>query len=235
MLLKINNATVHYGKAMALDNVSMQVEEGSVVSLIGANGAGKSTIMKTISGLVRVTSGEIWFQDKRIDRLPIEEIVRVGVVQIPEGRKLFPFLSTMSNLEMGASLRKDKAGIKKDLDNIFEHFPILWERRNQSAGTLSGGQQQMLAIGRGLMAAPKLLLMDEPSVGLAPKLIMELTPVIKDINARGIGVLLVEQNVPLALSVARKGYALQVGKIVLEAGIDEFKNSDVLRKAYLGG
>jgi branched-chain amino acid transport system ATP-binding protein len=235
MLLKIANATVHYGKAMALDNVSMQVEEGAVVSLIGANGAGKSTILRTISGLVRLTSGEIWFQDKRIDRLPVDEIVRLGIVHIPEGRKLFPFLSVMSNLEMGASLRKDKAGIKRDLENVFEHFPILKERRNQSAGTLSGGQQQMLAVGRGLMAAPKLLLMDEPSLGLAPKLIMELTPVIGDINKRGIGVLLVEQNVPLALSVARKGYAIQVGKIVLEAPISEFKNSDVLRKAYLGG
>jgi branched-chain amino acid transport system ATP-binding protein len=235
MLLKISNVTVHYGKAMALDNVSLQVEDDAVVSLIGANGAGKSTILRTISGLVRPTSGEIWFQDKRIDKLPVEEIVRLGVVQIPEGRKLFPFLSVMSNLEMGASLRKDKAGIKNDLENVFEHFPILKERRNQSAGTLSGGQQQMLAVARGLMAAPKLFLMDEPSIGLAPRLIMELTPVIGDINKRGIGVLLVEQNVPLALSVAKKGYAIQVGKIVLEAPISEFRDSDVLRKAYLGG
>jgi branched-chain amino acid transport system ATP-binding protein len=235
MLLKISNVTVHYGKAMALDNVSLQVEDDAVVSLIGANGAGKSTILRTISGLVRPTSGEIWFQDKRIDKLPVEEIVRLGVVQIPEGRKLFPFLSVMSNLEMGASLRKDKAGIKNDLENVFEHFPILKERRNQSAGTLSGGQQQMLAVARGLMAAPKLFLMDEPSIGLAPRLIMVLTPVIGDINKRGIGVLLVEQNVPLALSVAKKGYAIQVGKIVLEAPISEFRDSDVLRKAYLGG
>ena len=235
MLLKINHMTVFYQKAMALDDVSIEIEEGSVVSLIGANGAGKSTILKTISGLVRMTSGEILFRDKRIDKLPVDEIVKMGLVQVPEGRKLFPFLSVMSNLEMGASLRRDKAGIQQDLENVFQHFPILKERRNQTAGTLSGGQQQMLAIGRGLMAGPKLLLLDEPSLGLAPKLIMELTPVIGDINKRGIGVLLVEQNVPLALSVAKKGYAIQVGKIVLSAPIEDFKNSDVLRKAYLGG
>jgi branched-chain amino acid transport system ATP-binding protein len=235
MLLKINNASVYYAKAIAIDNVSIEVEEGSVVALIGANGAGKSTTLKAISGLVRLTSGQIMFKDKRIDNKEIDEIVKSGVVQVPEGRKLFPFLSVMSNLELGASLRKDKAGIKASLDNVFQHFPILKERANQSAGTLSGGQQQMLAIGRGLMAAPKLFMLDEPSLGLAPKLIQELVPVIKGINEMGIGVLLVEQNVPLALAVSKKGYAMQVGKIVIAAPIEEFKNSEALRKAYLGG
>ncbi|MGD0856416.1 MAG: ABC transporter ATP-binding protein [Dehalococcoidia bacterium] len=234
MLLKINNATVHYAKAMALDNVSLQIEDRTVVSLIGANGSGKSTILKAISGMVQLTSGEIWFKDRRIDGLPVHDIVKAGIIQIPEGRKLFPFLSVLTNLELGASLRKDKDGIKRDLDDVFEHFPILKERCKQMAGTLSGGQQQMLAIGRGLMAGPQLLLMDEPSLGLAPKLIMELAPVIQNINKRGIGVLLVEQNVPLATTVARRGYAIQVGRIVIEADISEFKNNEVLRKTYLG-
>lgn len=234
MLLRIANATVHYAKAIALDNVSMQIDEGFVVSLIGANGAGKSTILKAISGIVRLSSGEIWFRDKRIDGLPVYDIVRIGIVQIPEGRKLFPFLSVLTNLELGASLRTDKDGMKRDMDIVFEHFPILKERRKQMAGTLSGGQQQMLAIGRGLMAGPKLLLMDEPSLGLAPRLIQELAPVIQNINRRGIGVLLVEQNVPLATTVAKRGYAIQVGKIVMEADISEFRHNEVLRKAYLG-
>jgi branched-chain amino acid transport system ATP-binding protein len=234
MLLRINNATVHYAKAVALNNVSLQMEDRAVVSLIGANGSGKSTILKSISGLVRLTTGEIWFKDRRIDGFPVHDIVKAGIIQVPEGRKLFPFLSVQINLELGASLRKDKDAIKKDFDYVFEQFPILKERRKQMAGTLSGGQQQMLAIGRGLMAGPRLLLLDEPSLGLAPKLIMQLTPVIQDINAKGIAVLLVEQNVPLATSVAKRGYAIQVGRIIIEADINEFKNNEVLRKAYLG-
>lgn len=225
---------MHYGKAIALENVSLEVAEGTVVCLIGANGAGKSTIFKALSGLTPITSGQILFMDKPINGMSILSIVKMGIVHIPEGRRLFPFLSVMNNLKLGASLRKDKSGIKKDIENVFQHFPRLYERRNQMAGTLSGGEQQMLAIGRGLMANPKLLLMDEPSLGLAPKLVTELIPVIKDINKRGISVLLSEQNVSLATRAANLGYVLQVGKVILEGSIDVLNASDVIKNAYLG-
>jgi branched-chain amino acid transport system ATP-binding protein len=234
MLLKVIGMTIHYGKAIALNDVSLEITEGKVVSLIGANGAGKTTLLRALSGLIPLTHGEIWFNNQKINKMSVSDIVKLGLIHIPQGRKLFPFLSVLSNLKLGASLRKDKAGIQEDMDKVFEHFPRLWERRKQKAGTLSGGEQQMLAIGRGLMGSPKLLFMDEPSLGLAPKLVAELVPVIKDINKRGISVLLVEQNVTLALGVAHKGYALQVGKIVLEGDIDKFKTSDVVKAAYLG-
>jgi branched-chain amino acid transport system ATP-binding protein len=234
MLLKVKDLTVCYGKAMAIQGVSMELTEGLVVSLVGANGAGKTTILRTISGLIPASSGEIWFRDKKINGVSPSEIVKMGLVQVPQGRRLFPFLTVMSNLTLGASLRNDKAGIKRDLDMVFQHFPRLYERRSQKAGTLSGGEQQMVAIGRGLMANPKLLLMDEPSLGLAPRLVAELIPVIKDINKRGISVLLVEQNVSLALGVANKGYALKVGRIALEGDIEMFKTSPVVKEAYLG-
>ena len=235
MLLSVKNLTVHYGKAIAVNGVSLEIAEGAVVTIIGANGAGKSTILKALSGLTPLTSGEIWFQDERIDGMAPFDIVHLGLVHIPEGRRLFPYLSVLNNLKLGASLRKDKAGIKKDMDEVFEHFPILWERRNQKAGTLSGGEQQMLAIARSLMAKPKLLLMDEPSLGLAPKLVDELVPIIKNINQSGVGVLLVEQNVPLALRVAERAYALQVGQVILEGNIDEFEDSEIVKRVYLGG
>ncbi len=235
MLLRVKDITVHYGKATAVDSVSLEVAEGTVVTIIGANGAGKSTILKALSGLVTLTSGEIWFRDRRMDGMAPFHIVNLGLVHIPEGRRLFPYLTVLSNLKLGASLRKDKAGIKKDMDEVFVHFPILWERRNQKAGTLSGGEQQMLAIARSLMTKPKLLLMDEPSLGLAPKLVDELVPIIKNINQRGVSVLLVEQNVPLGLRVAKRAYALQVGKVILEGDIDEFKDSEIIKRAYLGG
>jgi branched-chain amino acid transport system ATP-binding protein len=234
VLLEINNLTVCYGKATAIHGISMKVAEGTVVSLVGANGAGKTTIMRAISGLIPTTSGEIRFRDRKINGVSPSDIVKLGLVHVPQGRRLFPFLTVMSNLTLGASLRGDKAGIKRDLDMVFQHFPRLHERRSQKAGTLSGGEQQMLAIGRGLMADPKLLLMDEPSLGLAPKLVAELNPVIKSINQRGISVLLVEQNVSLALGVASMGYALQVGRVVLEGEIEKFKTSDVVKAAYLG-
>jgi branched-chain amino acid transport system ATP-binding protein len=227
--------TVYYGKAIAVNSVSLEVAEGTVVTVIGANGAGKSTILKALSGLIPLTSGEIWFLGKRIDGMAPFYIVSLGLSHIPEGRRLFPYLTVLSNLKLGASLREDKVGIKKDMDEVFEHFPILWERRDQKAGTLSGGEQQMLAIARSLMAKPKLLLMDEPSLGLAPLLVNELVPIIKKINERGVGVLLVEQNVPLALQVAKSAYALQVGKIVLKGDIDEFKDNEIVKRAYLGG
>ncbi|MDH5365214.1 MAG: ABC transporter ATP-binding protein, partial [Dehalococcoidia bacterium] len=232
MLLEVKNITVHYAKAIAVDSVSLEVADGSVVCIIGANGAGKSTILRALSGLTPLTSGEIWFLNSRIDRMEAHDIVKLGLVHIPEGRKLFPYLTVLSNLKLGASLRKDKAGINKDLDEIFAHFPILWDRRNQKAGTLSGGEQQMLAIARGLMAKPKLLLMDEPSLGLSPIVVDELGKVIKDINQRGVSILLVEQNIPLALRVANRGYALQVGRVVLEGDIVEFKSTETVRRAY---
>jgi branched-chain amino acid transport system ATP-binding protein len=234
MMLEVKNITVHYGKSVALDDVSLEVTEGSVVSLIGANGAGKSTLLKALSGLVPLTAGEIWFLDKRIDGLETIEPVKLGLVQIPEGRRLFPYLTVLSNLKLGASLRKDSAAIKRDMDEVFERFPILRERRNQQAGTMSGGEQQMLAIARGLMAKPRLLLMDEPSLGLAPVMVNEVGRVIKDINQGGVCVLLVEQNVPLALRVASRGYALQTGRVVLEGDINEFRSAETVKKAYLG-
>jgi len=235
MLLGVKNITVHYGKSLALDDVSLEVAEGSVVSIIGANGAGKSTILRAISGLTPLTSGEIWFLNQRIDGMTTTDIVKLGIVHIPEGRQLFPYLTVLSNLKLGASLRKDTDGISKDLEEIYKLFPILLERRNQNAGTLSGGEQQMLAIARGLMAKPRLLLMDEPSMGLAPIVVERLGEVIKDINGRGVSILLVEQNVQLAIGVATRGYALQVSKVVLEGDIDKIKSSDIISRAYLGG
>jgi branched-chain amino acid transport system ATP-binding protein len=234
MILNIKNISLYYGKAMALDDVSLEISEGSVVTMIGANGAGKSTVLRALSGLAPISSGEIWFSGKRIDGISPTQIVKLGIVHVPEGRRLFPALSVMQNLELGASLRKDKLGIKKDFDEIFEHFPRLLERHNQSAGTLSGGEQQMVAIARGLMAKPKLLLLDEPSLGLSPIMVDELVPTIKNINQTGVAVLLVEQNLGLALRVATKGYALLVGKVVLQGDIDLFKSADVVKRAYLG-
>jgi branched-chain amino acid transport system ATP-binding protein len=235
MLLRVKDLTVYYEKAQALDGVSFEVPEGAVVAIIGSNGAGKSTILKALSGLKPIASGEIWFLDERIDGLKIHEIVKRGLVHIPEGRRLFSNLAVWANLRLGAYLRKDKAGMKQDMDEIFQHFPRLRERRSQKAGTLSGGEQQMLAIGRALMAKPKLLLMDEPSLGLAPLLVNELAPVIKSINQLGVGVVLVEQNVPLALRVADTGYVLHVGKIVAQGIRDDLKKSEAVEKAYLGG
>lgn len=231
-MLSIKNITVHYGKAIALDDVSMEIDEGEVVGLIGANGAGKSTVLKAITGLATLTSGEIWFLDKRIDGMETTKTVKLGIVHIPEGRRLFPYLSVLINLKLGASLRKDKAEIEKDMKNIFEHFPRLLERQHQLAGTLSGGEQQMLAVARGLMAKPKLLLLDEPSVGLSPIMVNEIGQIIQDVNRMGVTVLLVEQNVSLASTVAGRGYGLQVGKVVLEGDI--MQNEEAVRKVYLG-
>jgi branched-chain amino acid transport system ATP-binding protein len=235
MLLEIKDMTVHYGKSMAIQDVSLEVAEGTVVSIIGANGSGKSTILRALSGLVVSTSGEIRFKGNRINGRGTTEIVKLGISLVPEGRQLFPYLSVLSNLKLGASLRKDKDGISHSLEEVYKLFPRLEDRRNQKAGTLSGGEQQMLAIGRGLMARPKLLCMDEPSLGLAPIVIEQLAEVIRDINKKGVSVLLVEQNVQLALGVASRGYALQVGKVVLEGDIETMKSSDIVKRAYLGG
>jgi len=235
MLLEMQNITVHYGKSLAVKDVSLAVPEGSVVSIIGANGSGKSTVLRTLSGLTPITSGEIRFKGTKINGMSTTDIVKRGIVLVPEGRQLFPYLSVLSNLKLGASLRKDKVGIEEDLESVYHLFPRLKERISQKAGTLSGGEQQMLAIGRGLMARPILLCMDEPSLGLAPIVIDQLGEVIRDINKRGVSLLLVEQNVHLALGVASRGYALQVGRVVLEGDIDTVKSSDIVKRAYLGG
>jgi branched-chain amino acid transport system ATP-binding protein len=235
MLLSLKNVSVNYGTASAVKNVTIEVTEGEAVSVIGTNGAGKSTLMKAISGLVPLAEGEIWFQGRRIDGMAVHAIVKLGVAQVPEGRQLFPYMSVLSNLRLGAYARQDKAQIEKDLEKIFTLFPILQGRRNQKAGTLSGGEQQMLAIGRALMVRPKLLLMDEPSLGLAPLVVEELVDVINDINEMGIGVLLVEQNAGLVVNVAARGYVLEVGKIVLQGDIKQMMANDLVRKAFLGG
>jgi branched-chain amino acid transport system ATP-binding protein len=234
MLLRVKDLSVYYGKALALENVSLEVVPGEAVTIIGANGAGKSTLLKVLSGLWPPTSGEVHFDSKRIEGRRPYEIVSLGLVHIPEGRRLFPYLNVFENLKLGASLRKDKEGIKQDLEGVFTHFPILRDRRKQKAGSLSGGEQMMLAIGRGLMAKPRLLLMDEPSLGLAPVMVDELVSLIEAINKGGVSVLLVEQNVFLALQVAHRGYVLEVGRVILEGNMEQFRNSEVVKRAYLG-
>jgi branched-chain amino acid transport system ATP-binding protein len=235
MLLELKALRVHYGRAEALKGIDISADAGAVVSIVGANGAGKSTILKTISSLKKPTSGEIRFQGRRIDGLPAHEVAKMGIAHIPEGRMVFAPMTVLDNLKMGAYLRRNKAEIEKDLDSIYEHFPILKERRAQAAGSLSGGQQQILAIARALMAAPKLLLMDEPSMGLSPLLVEEVSKMIKDINRRGISIVLVEQNARMALRLSRKAYVLEVGTIVLEGSADEVARDERVKKAYLGG
>jgi len=234
-VLVIKDIDVYYGAIHALKNLSLSVEEGSIVTLIGANGAGKTTTLKTISGLLRPKNGSITFMGTEIKSLPAEKIVGLGISQVPEGRRIFSTMSVMENLEMGAYLRRDRKGIENDLENVFQRFPRLRERRKQMAGTLSGGEQQMLAMGRALMARPKLLLMDEPSMGLAPLLVKEIFAIIKDINSRGTTILLVEQNANMALSVANKAYVIETGEIVLSGTPEQLLNSDEVKKAYLGG
>jgi branched-chain amino acid transport system ATP-binding protein len=232
--LELKGVTVHYGTAEAVRGVNIQVTVGSVVSIIGANGAGKSTIMKAISGLAPISGGEIWFGGERIDGKAAHEIVGLGIVQVPEGRSLFPYLSVLVNLKLGAFLRKDNRGVNADLDMVFERFPVLARRRNQHAGTLSGGEQQLLAIGRALMAKPKLLLLDEPSLGLSPLLVEEIARVITDIHKSAIGVLLVEQNAGLVTRVTDKGYVLEVGRVVLEGNLKELMDNQLVQEAFLG-
>lgn len=233
-MLKINNLAVSYGMIQAVHGVSFDVKPGEIVTLIGANGAGKTTILRTISGLIRPKSGQILFEDQDVTKTPPQKIVAAGLSQVPEGRHVFSGLSVMENLEMGAYLRKDD-GLKADYEQVFEKFPVLKERRNQDAATLSGGEQQMLAMGRALMSKPKLLLLDEPSMGLAPIFIKEIFSIIQEINAQGTTVLLIEQNAKMALSVAHRGYVLETGKIVLSGTGSELLDSEEVKKAYLGG
>lgn len=234
-MLQVKNIDVYYGAIHALKNLSIEVEQGSIVTLIGANGAGKTTTLKTISGLLRPKSGSVIFKGNDITKVPAEKIVGMGISQVPEGRRVFPSMTVLENLEMGAFLRKDKKGIESDLDNVFTRFPRLKERSKQLAGTLSGGEQQMLAIGRALMTRPELMLMDEPSMGLAPLLVKEIFEIIKDINSRGTTILLVEQNANMALSIANKAYVIETGEIVLQGSADQLMKSDDVKKAYLGG
>ncbi|NPV26793.1 MAG: ABC transporter ATP-binding protein [Firmicutes bacterium] len=234
-MLRVENIHVYYGAIHALKGISLAVPEKAIVTLIGANGAGKSTTLKTISGLLRPRSGRILFENKPIEGLPAPEIVKIGISQVPEGRRVFANMSVYENLELGAYLRKDKAGILADMEKVFGRFPRLRERRNQLAGTLSGGEQQMLAIGRALMSKPRLMLLDEPSMGLAPLLVKEIFEIIKEINAAGTTILLVEQNAHMALSIAHYAYVLETGKIVLEGNAKELAESEEIKKAYLGG
>ncbi len=234
MLLEVKDINVHYQKVQAVTDISIQIDEGQIVTLIGANGAGKSTTLRTISGLKRATSGGVWFDGERIDQLAPEKIVRMGIAHVPEGRQVFPDLSVNENLLSGAYLRKDREGIARDLEEVHEHFPILKERRDQRAKTLSGGEQQMVAIGRALMSNPRLILMDEPSLGLSPVLVQEVAKIIREINKKGVPVILVEQNAELALSLAGYGYVLETGRITIEGKAKDLHENEHVRHASLG-
>ena len=233
-MLKVDHLSVHYGVIQAVKDVSFEVNEGEVVTLIGANGAGKTSILRTISGLVRPSAGEISFLGKEIQKEPARKIVASGLSQVPEGRHVFPGMTVLENLELGAFLRRDREENQKNLKKIFDRFPRLEERKSQDAATLSGVEQQMLAIGRALMSQPKLLLLDEPSMGLAPIFIQEIFDIIQDIQKQGTTVLLIEQNANKALAIANRGYVLETGKIVLSGTGEELLASEEVRKAYLG-
>jgi len=234
MLLEIDDIHVHYQKVAALKGITISVPEGGIVTIIGANGAGKTTTLRTISGLERASSGEIHFDGERIDHLAPEEIVRRGIAHVPEGRRVFPDLTVEENLRTGAFLRSDQGGIESDLQSVFGHFPRLLERRAQWARSMSGGEQQMIAIGRALMSRPRLLLLDEPSMGLSPVLVEEITRIIVEISAQGVPVVLVEQNAELALRLARFAYVLETGTVALEGPAGELHENDHVRRAYLG-
>ena len=234
-MLEVKNLSVHYGMIQAVRNVDFKVNEGEIVSLIGANGAGKSTILKTLSRLIHPSEGEIVYLGENIASTSAKKIVEKGLVQVPEGRHVFPGLTVKENLELGAFLRKDKEEIQKDMEAVFERFPILKERKDQDAQTLSGGEQQMLAMGRALMSRPKLLLLDEPSMGLAPIFIREIFKIIQEIQKTGTTVLLIEQNAKMALSISNRAYVLETGSVVLSGTGQELLESDEIQKAYLGG
>lgn len=234
-MLKVNDIDVFYGNIHALKAVSLEVEQGEIVTLIGANGAGKTTLLNTISGLLKPKNGTIEYLDKQINGIPAQQIVRAGISHVPEGRRVFAPLTVEENLDLGAYLRKDKQGIKEDLERVYQLFPRLYERRKQISGTLSGGEQQMLAMGRALMARPKLLLLDEPSMGLAPLLVQTIFEIIQEISSQGTTILLVEQNAHMALSIADRGYVIETGKVVLSGTAQELQQSEQVREAYLGG
>lgn len=234
-MLKIRDLDVFYGNIHALKGVALDVYEGEIVTLIGANGAGKTTLLRTISGLIQPRVGTIEYLGQPISGIPVQSIVKAGISHVPEGRRVFGEMSVEENLELGAYLRKNRREIRRDMERIYELFPRLYERRKQQAGTLSGGEQQMLAIGRGLMAKPKLLLLDEPSMGLAPLLVKQIFQIIKDINMAGTTILLVEQNAHMALSVAHRAYVIETGKVVMTGTPSELTRSEQIKEAYLGG
>ncbi len=234
-MLKLEHLSVHYGAIEALKDVTLHVNEGEIVALIGANGSGKTTTLRTISGLIKKTSGDLIYEGKDLSKIPASNIVKQGLSHVPEGRRVFPRMSVYENLELGAITRNDHEEVKKDFKKYFELFPRLYERKDQMAGTLSGGEQQMLAIARGLLSRPKLLLLDEPSMGLAPLIVEEIFRIIKEINEEGVTVLLVEQNANLALTYAHRGYILKNGYVDLEGTSSELSNNEDVKKAYLGG
>ena len=233
-MLILEGVSVHYGKVVAIRDIDLEVHEGEIVALIGANGAGKSTTLRAISGLEPIRTGRISFEGQRIDGVRPEEITRRGIAHIPEGRRIFPQMTVLENLEMGAYLRRDKAEMEKNLEDVFRHFKRLKERVTQLAGTMSGGEQQMLAMGRALMANPKLIVMDEPSLGLSPIMCQEIARIIRDVHAEGRTVVLVEQNARLALSLADRGYVLETGNVALHGPASELRGNDLVRKTYLG-
>lgn len=236
-MLRIKNLHAYYGRIKALDNVSLHVQPGEIVSLIGANGAGKTTILNTISGLIRSAQGEIKFEERKINGLRPEKVVAAGISQVPEGRQIFGPLTVIENLELGAYLRfkkKEKEAIAEDLDWVFQLFPRLEERSGQIAGTLSGGEQQMLAIGRALMAKPKLLLLDEPSMGLAPLIVKDIMNTVSELRRSGVTILMVEQNARASLTISDRGYVLETGRVVLQGPSDELMNDSDVKRAYLG-
>jgi branched-chain amino acid transport system ATP-binding protein len=234
-MFEIRDLVVHYGVINALKGISLTVNEGEIVTLIGANGAGKSTVLRTISGLIRPTSGSIFFKGEDITKLSAPQRVGRGISQAPEGRRIFSDMTVLENLELGAYMRGDKRGVADDIEEVYRKFPILGDRRKQAAGTLSGGEQQMLAIGRALMSKPKILLLDEPSLGLAPLIVKDIFGIIREINSAGTTVLLVEQNAGMALAVANRAYVLETGSIALSGTGEELLQSDEIIKAYLGG
>lgn len=234
-MLKVDQIDVYYGNIQALKGVSLEVQQGEIVTLIGANGAGKSTLLKTLSGLLKPKSGSIEYLGASIAGKPAQGIVKAGISHVPEGRRVFSNMSVIENLELGAFLRKDASGIRQDLQKVYELFPRLHERRKQLSGTLSGGEQQMLAMGRALMARPKLLLLDEPSMGLAPLLVKTIFQIIEEINRNGTTILLVEQNANLALSIADRAYVIETGSVVVSGTADELQASEQVKMAYLGG
>jgi branched-chain amino acid transport system ATP-binding protein len=233
-LLELKNVHTYYGKIHALKGISLNVNKGEIVTLIGSNGAGKSTTLRTISGITPPRQGEVVLEGERIDHIPAHKVVERGVLQSPEGRRIFPRLTVRENLEMGAFTRNDKASINEDLDRVFDLFPRLRERTSQKGGTLSGGEQQMLAIGRALMGRPRVLLLDEPSMGLAPVLVEQIFNIVREINAQGTTILLVEQNALMALQIAHRGYVLQTGQIVLADTAKSLSENEMVQKAYLG-
>lgn len=235
ILLDLKNVKVMYGKVEAVKQASLDMDEREIVVVIGANGAGKSTILRAISGLNVPVSGEIWYSGRRIDGLPVHHITKLGISHVPEGRRLFPRLNVLDNLKLGAYLQKDKKEISRDMEEIFMHLPILSQRKKQLAGTLSGGEQQMLSIGRALMSKPKVLLLDEPSLGLAPLVVKEIARIIRNINGRGVAIVLVEQNAHMALRLANRGYVLETGKITLHGPSEVLLHNEHVKKAYLGG